>query len=707
MLSVGNVLIRHGRTKLTITSLATGFRPTKVCLLIVKRPFSLPTRSSRHFPARNLLQRPEAQQKGWLKGWLKGWRGKSSSKPPRRPEKPGKPEKPKEVESEETPPENLYAKQLDKIPEPIPRMKDLKKDEIRRFFGQAYNQRWRIGGAVALLLISSSVSMAVPYCVGKIIDVVAKAGEQTKDTLFTIAAILVLVFVAGAAANFGRVYLFQTTSAKIVAEIRTRLYSSLMRQDLTFYDARKTGELANRLSNDVWTVGDSLTQNISDGLRSLMSTVIGIGMMFYISTDLAVLGLVTVPPIAALGIFYGKYLKKITEKILDAWAASTQVATERLGNMRTVHAFNQEQKEIKLYDDSVVDMLKLQYKEATAKAMFYGMAGLTGNLVVLSVLYYGGILMSRSAITVGDLSAFIMYSAYVGTSIGGLSGFYSEMMRGIGASAKMWEILDREPAVLLDTGIIPSQPLKASLKFDHVDYNYGARKEVPVLQDFTLEISEGSFTAFVGPSGSGKSTVLSLLLRLYDPDEGAVYFGGMDIKTLNPKWLRSNIGFVPQDVHLFSSTVYDNIVYGGNEGVTRDEVMEACRKANAYDFIMEMPNQFDTLVGERGLLLSGGQRQRISIARALVKNPKILLLDEATSALDSESESLVQAALKELSKQRTVVTVAHRLSTIREADQICVLDQGRIIEKGRYAELLANKKGAFRKLIQRQMLAVT
>ncbi|OQV26132.1 ATP-binding cassette sub-family B member 10, mitochondrial [Hypsibius exemplaris] len=590
---------------------------------------------------------------------------------------------------------------------PTPSLKNLKKGDIRRFFGQAYQQRWPIGGAVGLLLISSTVTMAIPFSVGKVIDLVSKAGEGTKETLRNIAAILVVVFLIGAAANFGRVYLFQTTSARLIADLRNKLYTSLMVKDMTYYDNQKTGELVNRLSNDVWTVGDALTQNISDGLRSLLSSVTGIGMMFYVSADLAMVGLVTVPPIAALGIVYGRFLKKITEKILDAWADSTQVATERLGNMRTVHAFNQHQKEIDLYDKSILQMLGLQYKEANAKAAFFGMAGLTGNMVVLSVLYYGGILMSRGDVTVGDLSAFLLYAGYVGVSIAGLSSFYSEMMRGIGASTKIWEIMDRPPRILLESGVIPSTPLRAALKFQNVDFNYGSRKEVPVLQELTLDIPEGSFTAFVGPSGSGKSTIISLLLRLYDPDKGSVYLDGVDVKTLSPKWLRSNIGYVPQDVHLFSCSVYDNIVYGGSGDISMEQVVDACKKANAYDFIMAMPQQFETVVGERGLLLSGGQRQRISIARALVKNPKILLLDEATSSLDSESESLVQSALKELMKGRTVVSVAHRLSTIRNADQICVLDQGRIVERGTYSDLLTDEEGAFKKLIQRQMLSIT
>ncbi|XP_055332371.1 ATP-binding cassette sub-family B member 10, mitochondrial-like [Paramacrobiotus metropolitanus] len=589
----------------------------------------------------------------------------------------------------------------------VPSLQQMKKGEVRRFFRQAYTERWRLAGAVGLLLISSSVTMAVPFSVGKIIDLVANAGPNIMQTLQMVAGALVVIFIVGAAANAGRVYLFQSTSARLGGEIRNRLYSSLMLKDMTYYDNQKTGELVNRLSNDCWTVGEALTQNISDGLRSLLGSITGVAMMFYISTKLAIVGLLTVPPIAVLGVIYGRFLKTITEKILDAWAESTQVASERLGNMRTVHVFNQIPKERKLYDASVVNILNMQYKEAMAKAGFYGMAGLSGNLVVLSVLYYGGILLTRGEITVGDLSAFAMYAGYVGVSIAGLSSFYSEMMRGIGASAKVWEIMDRPARISVDDGSVPTAPLRPRFRLDDVHFNYGSRQEVPVLRGFSLDIPEGSHTAFVGASGSGKSTILSLLLRLYDPNHGKIYLDDTDIRTMSPTWLRSNFGLVPQDIYLFSGSVFENVAYGGDASTTMEEVVAACKKANAYDFIQRLPEKFDTVVGERGMLLSGGQRQRLSIARALVKNPKILLLDEATSSLDSESESQVQSALRELMKGRTVITVAHRLSTIRDADQICVLDRGRIIEKGRYAELLANPDGAFRKLIQRQMLTAT
>jgi len=430
---------------------------------------------------------------------------------------------------------------------------------------------------------------------------------------------------------------------------------------------------------------------------------------FYVSPKLASIVLGIVPPVAIAIVVYGRYLRNITKRTQDSLAQSTQVAEERISNIRTVRAFGQELKEIQMYANSVQDVFKLAKKEALARAVFFGFTGLSGNVIMLSVLYSGGMMMTDAQISVGDLTSFLLYAGFVGISFGGLSSFYSELMKGIGASGRLWQLIDRSPTIPLSGGLRPDMhDLSRGIQFKNVHFTYPSRSDMPIFNGLDLEVPAGSITAVVGPSGSGKSTLGSLLLRLYDPDQGQVIVGGHDIRTLSPDWLRAAIGTVHQEPILFSSSIADNISYGAVTGqqVSSDDIMDAAVQANAYGFIKSFPKGFDTVVGERGQMLSGGQRQRIAIARAILKNPSILLLDEATSALDAESEHLVQEALERLMKGRTVITIAHRLSTIKNADNIVVLSDGQISEAGSYAQLMGEPNGLFRKLVEKQTIGL-
>lgn len=313
--------------------------------------------------------------------------------------------------------------------------------------------------------------------------------------------------------------------------------------------------------------------------------------------------------------------------------------------------------------------------------------------------------MASQNMTVGELSSFLMYTFWVGISVAGLSAFYSELMKGFGAGARLWQLLDRKPEFPLNEGLVLAKDqLKGRLEFSDVSFAYPTRKEAPIFQNLSLLVPAGSVMAVVGPSGSGKSTLVSLLLRLYDPDAGVITLDGHDIRDINPYWLRRHIGTVSQEPVLFSSSIRDNIAYGTlePEAVTTEEIHQVARVANAYDFIQDFPKGFDTVVGEKGVLLSGGQKQRIAIARALLKNPKILLLDEATSALDAENEFFVQEALERLMEGRTVIIIAHRLSTIQNANAVAVLDQRHIAECGQHTELLGNRQGLYRRLMEKQ-----
>ncbi|XP_058525545.1 ATP-binding cassette sub-family B member 10, mitochondrial isoform X4 [Ochotona princeps] len=399
-----------------------------------------------------------------------------------------------------------------------------------------------------------------------------------------------------------------------------------------------------------------------------------------------------------------------TDQSQAGFTGTSHSAEERIGNIRTVRAFGKEVNEMEKYASQMDHVMQLSRKEAFARAGFFGATGLSGNLIVLSVLYKGGLLMGSAHMTVGELSSFLMYAFWVGLSIGGLSSFYSELMKGLGAGGRLWQLMEREPKLPFNEGIILNErSFQGALEFKNVHFAYPARPEALIFQDFSLSIPAGSVTALVGPSGSGKSTVVSLLLRLYDPVSGTINLDGQDIRQLNPAWLRSKIGTVSQEPILFSCSIAENIAYGADNptSVTAAQVERVAAVANAASFIQNFPQGFDTVVGEKGVLLSGGQKQRIAIARALLKNPKILLLDEATSALDAENEHLVQEALDRLMEGRTVLIIAHRLSTIKNANMVAVLDQGKITEYGKHEELLLKTDGIYKKLIDKQRFIST
>uniref|UniRef100_A0A8C3FEQ0 ATP binding cassette subfamily B member 10 n=1 Tax=Chrysemys picta bellii TaxID=8478 RepID=A0A8C3FEQ0_CHRPI len=499
--------------------------------------------------------------------------------------------------------------------------------------------------------------MSAPFFLGKVIDVIYTnpTGDFT-DSLTSLCALLSGIFVCGAAANAIRVYLMQTAGQRIVKRLRATMFSSILKQEVGFFDKTSTGELINRLSSDTALLGRSVTENLSDGLRAGAQASVGVGMMFFVSPKLAAFVLSVVPPLAIIAVIYGRYLRKLTRMTQDSLAEATQT-------------------------------------------------GLSGNMIVLSVLYKGGLLMGSAHMTVGELSSFLMYAFWVGVSIGGLSSFYSELMKGLGAGGRLWELIERKPELPFNDGIVLNKDMfKGALEFKEIHFAYPTRPEISLFQDFSLSIPAGSVMALVGPSGSGKSTIVSLLLRLYDPISGTITVDGVDIRQLNPLWFRTKIGTVSQEPVLFSCSIAENIAYGAEDPsmVTVEEIQKVAEIANAASFIRDFPEGFHTLVGEKGILLSGGQKQRIAIARALLKNPKILLLDEATSALDAENEYLVQEALDRLMEGRTVLIIAHRLSTIQNADSVAVLDQGRIIECGKHEELLANPNGLFRKLMKKQ-----
>lgn len=562
-------------------------------------------------------------------------------------------------------------------------------DSLRRLFTLARPERNRIIVGIGMLGISSGIMVSIPYNIGYIIDKVNSKKEGLTTTVLSMSAL----FALGGVANLTRVYLFKSSGEMIVSRLRSQLYSKLVHQNVDFFDRNRSAEIISRLASDCLLVGKTVTGNVSDGLRSGVQAIGGTCMMFHTSVQLSLFIISILPPLAVGAVVYGRYLKKLAEKTQNAVAESTEVAEEKLGNIRTLKAFTKEYAEIELYSEKVEKIKHFGLDEAKANALFFGSATFLSNCSVLGVLWTSGSLVMADQMSVGDLSSFLMYSVYVGASLSGLSWFYSEMMRGLGASKRIFEWLDTP--LSKQTGL--KRQIRGSIEFRNIEFEYPSRKKL-IFRDLSFQIEPGQQVAIIGSSGSGKSTISSLLLKFYDPIKGEIVIDGIPLSNYDSHSIRDQIGIVSQEPTLFATSIRDNIAYGRKDA-TFDEIREAARQANALEFIEKMPNGFETFVGERGISLSGGQKQRIAIARACLKNAKILVLDEATSALDANSEFLVQDALRKLQDGKTVIIIAHRLSTIMNADVIFVLQDGKIVEKGNWNYLNQNGK-FFKQLVE-------
>ena len=593
--------------------------------------------------------------------------------------------------------------------------------EIWRLIKIARPEAKVLSGAFLLLLISSGITMSIPFSIGKILDIATKgagkeeeamgADGQVKDAavemlfgldLPTFYLALGGILAIGAGANYGRIIILRIVGERIVARLRSKLFRQTYVQNAEFFDANRVGDLISRLSSDTIIVGKSITQNLSDGLRAAVSGGAGFTLMGYVSLKLTGILCLLFPPVALGAFFYGRAIRNLSRKIQKNLGTLTKIAEERLGNVRTSQAFAGEILEVHRYNTQVRKIFELGKKESLISATFFSSTGFMGNMTILSLLYVGGSMVSNGTISIGELTSFLMYTAYAGSSLFGLSSFYSELMKGVGAASRLFELQDRQPTISPTVGN-PVSSARGPIRFEGVSFSYPTRPAVSIFKDLTFEIPQGTNVAVVGPSGGGKSTIASLMLRFYTPTNGKILINGTDITTMNVKSLRRRIGIVSQEPVLFSGSIAENIAYG-KPNATRREITAAARKANCQ-FISDFPDGLDTHAGPRGAQLSGGQKQRIAIARALVKDPDILILDEATSALDAESETLVNEALASLLRgNNTTISIAHRLSTIKRSDTIIVLgNDGRVAEIGSFKELSSRPDGAFSKLMEWQM----
>lgn len=487
--------------------------------------------------------------------------------------------------------------------------------EIWRLIKIAKPESKWLGLAFVFLLISSTITMSIPFSIGKILDLATKEGGEGRlfgldINQFYIA--LGVVLTLGAAANYGRIIILRIVGERIVARLRSQLYRRTYVQNAEFFDANRVGDLLSRLSSDTIIVAKSITQNLSDGLRSLVSGAAGFGAMAWVSMKLTSILLLMFPPIALGAFFYGRVIRNLSRKIQRNLGTLTKIAEERLGNVRTSQAFAGEIQEVGRYNQQVKKIFALGKKEALVSATFFSTSGFLGNMTILALLYSGGSMVKSGAISIGDLTSFLMYTAYAGSSLFGLSSFYSELMKGVGAASRVFELQDRKPTIHNTVGT-PVKSAQGPIQFKNVTFAYPTRPAVKIFDGLDFTIPSGSNVAIVGSSGGGKSTIGSLLLRFYNPVEGQIMINGVDITTMNGKSLRRRIGFVGQEPVLMSGSVAENIAYG-KPRATRGEITAAARQANCQ-FIEDFPEGLDTQVGARGAQLSGGQKQRIAIAR--------------------------------------------------------------------------------------------
>lgn len=538
---------------------------------------------------------------------------------------------------------------------------------------------------------------------GKVIDVVS-AGTAATMPLSTVVTLLGGLFATGSIANIIRIDTSNMIGERLTNRLRRDTYASILQQELGFFDATRTGELLNRLSADTTLIGKVLSDNVASGLRSTGQALGSITMLFITCPKLAFIMLSIVPLLSLGAVSYGRFVKALTSQVQTRLSEATEVAEEKLGNIRVVRWFAKETEELEIYRQKIDQVLNLARKRSLASATFFGGVDLSVKMSMLGVLGYGGQMVAEGALTSGELTSFLLYTLYVGFSFAGLSSFYAELMKGMGSSSRVFELLNRLPKTRVPEGGWTSlrKPFTGHIQLQDIVFAYPTRPDAMIFNGLNLEVLPNETLALVGPSGCGKSSITSLLARFYELNghncRGQILLDGVDISTLDPAALRGLMGAVPQEPPLFACSIRDNIAYGC-PAVTFDDVIHAAKMANAHEFIRSFPDGYDTIVGERGQALSGGQKQRVAIARALIKHPKILILDEATSALDPESERLVQEAVDRAKQGRTVLLVAHRLSTIKSADRIAVLSNGGVVEQGTFDELASRDDSMFAQVV--------
>jgi ABC-type multidrug transport system fused ATPase/permease subunit len=578
-----------------------------------------------------------------------------------------------------TPPQRMsssaYLEADDDSPDQDKRKRKL--SVLLRLRGLMAPYRWRFVLAVSTLFAASGIALVYPWAARYAIDVGMHGKSAAK--LDTIVFTLIAVFIVNAVLIWLRHYSMSWLGERVVADLRGLVVDRVMTLPLAWFHERRTGELVSRLSSDVTVVEGVVGSELSLALRNAVQLLGGLVLLFVIDVRLTLMMLAVVPPIVLAAIYFGGKLRVMSRRVQDELAKVSGHVQEAVGAIQTVQSFVHEKREAKRYRDGVEGAFERTMTMVRWRSSFWATTTAATYIAVAIVIWLGGRAMIRGDLSAGDLTSFFLYTFMVAGALGEMAGLWAGLQRAAGATERLFAVVDTVPEIR-----DPQDP-------------------VPLLSDVSLAVAPGEIVALVGPSGAGKSTILSLLFRFYDVSAGTVTFEGVDVRKLPLADLRRALAMVAQEPVLFSGSLRDNIAYGCIDA-TQAQIEAAARDANAHDFITGFPDGYDTIIGERGTKLSGGQKQRIAIARALLANPRVLILDEATSNLDAESEASVQAALARLMKGRTTLVVAHRLSTVRDADRILVIDGAGIAEQGTHDALMI-KGGVYRRLIEHQIIA--
>lgn len=585
-------------------------------------------------------------------------------------------------------------KKQDDLPKAKVNLSNLKRSlRLLKYMGK---HKWKLFLGMIFLALTGATALLFPKLMGDLI----KTADFTSEEINRMGLILLGLFTAQAVFSFFRVVLFVNVTENMLLAIRQDTYNNLIKMPMPFFSSRKVSELNSRVAADISQIQDTFTTGIAEFLRQTIIVIGGIIALFFTSIELSLLMIAVIPVFVIAAVFFGKYIKKLSKQAQDEVAESNTIVGETLQGIANVKAFTNEFFEMFRYQKATERIKSIAIKGGLARGAFssFIIFCIFGAIVLL--VWYAVKLQNAGDLTQSELITFILYTIFVGASIGGLPIQYAQIQKAIGSTERVFDIIDETPENLKEQ--TSELNLKGELRFDNVSFAYPSRKDVQVLDKVSFKVNQSQTLAIAGPSGAGKSTMASLILRFHDPDSGTIYFDDQPADNFELYELRQELAIVPQEVFLFGGTIKENISYG-KPGSNDQAIIEAAKQANAHDFIEAFPEGYKTLVGERGVQLSGGQRQRIAIARALLKNPSILILDEATSSLDTESEKLVQDALNKLMKDRTSIVIAHRLSTIRNADKILVIDQGQIVEEGSHESLLQTDKGLYKKLTELQL----
>jgi ABC transporter fused permease/ATP-binding protein len=593
----------------------------------------------------------------------------------------------------------------------LPKAK-LNKESLREallIFSYVKPYRGRFILGLLFIGLSALTTMSFPYMLKQLIDSAHQViGGTARFSPGIIALWMIGLLSIQMIFSFMRIFLFTYVGEHALADMRKDIFTRMITMPMQFFAERRVGELSSRISADLSQIQDAVTSVLAEVLRGVLTLLIGIGLILYISPRLTGVMLAVVPVIVVVAVVFGKRIRKISRQTQDQLADSNTIVQETLQGISNVKSFSNEWYEIGRYSRSLQQVVSMAIRNGQYRGLFVSFLLFSVFGAIVLVVWYGAGLMQAGQLSFGDLTAFVVYTAFVGGSMAGFADLYSQLQKTLGATQRVRELLREKPESidLLEEPQLPEFKIHGSLDIDRLAFNYPSRPEINVLNDINIHAEPGQRIALVGPSGAGKSTLASLLLRFYDPDAGSIKFDQKAATSFPLSQLRKQMAFVPQDILLFGGSIRENIAYG-MPGASQEEIEEASRQAYAHDFIKSFPEGYNTIVGERGIKLSGGQRQRIAIARAILKNPVILILDEATSSLDSASELLVQEALDNLMKNRTSFIIAHRLSTIRNADQIIVLERGMVKETGTHQQLISLQDGLYKNLSRLQFEAVS